>query len=77
MREIILLGCGGHAASCIDVIEAEGKFKIKGLVEKKTAKNSKFMNYPIIGTDKELMKIKRECNYAFIAIGQIKNSKPK
>jgi len=75
MRKIILLGCGGHAVSCVDVIEAEGKFKIIGFVDQNVTKDSKFMNYPIIGSDKELMKIKKECEYAFIAIGQIKNSK--
>ncbi len=74
MHEIIILGCGGHASSCIDVIEAEGKFKIKGLVDQKNQKKSEFMNYPIIGTDQELSEIKKKCDYAFIAIGQIKNS---
>ena len=75
MHKIILLGCGGHAASCIDVIEFEGKFEIIGLIDQEVKKSSKFMNYPIIGTDQELIKIKKECEYAFIAIGQIKNSK--
>ncbi len=29
----ILIGAGGHAQSCIDVIESEGKFKIIGLLQ--------------------------------------------
>ena len=34
MDEIILVGAGGHARSCIDVIELSGQYKIAGLVEK-------------------------------------------
>jgi len=30
---IILLGAGGHCKSCIDVIEAEGKFTIVGILD--------------------------------------------
>jgi hypothetical protein len=29
---LLLIGAGGHAKSCIDVIEQENKFKIIGLV---------------------------------------------
>ena len=36
MDEIILIGSGGHARSCIDVIESTGLYKIVGLVENKT-----------------------------------------
>ena len=35
MNNIILIGGGGHAYSCIDVIEAERKFKIIGLIDNK------------------------------------------
>ena len=31
--EIILVGGGGHCKSCIDVIEAEGRFIIKGIID--------------------------------------------
>ena len=35
MDDILLIGSGGHARACIDVIEQEGRFRIGGLVEKK------------------------------------------
>ena len=35
MKKILIFGAGGHANSCIDVIEAENKFKIIGLIGKK------------------------------------------
>ena len=31
-KEIIIIGAGGHAKSCIDVIEQEGKYDIVGLI---------------------------------------------
>jgi len=34
MDKIILIGAGGHARSCMDVIESSVQFKIVGLVEK-------------------------------------------
>ena len=34
-KNIILIGAGGHATSCIDVIETTNKFKIIGLIDKK------------------------------------------
>ena len=34
MDNILLIGAGGHARSCIDVIELAGQYKIVGLVEK-------------------------------------------
>ncbi len=74
MKKIILIGAGGHAKACIDVIEEEKKYKILGLVEKKKTKNNKFMNYPILGDDSYLSKIKKKNLNALITVGQIKNS---
>ena len=41
MKKIILIGGGGHALSCIDVIEHEKKFKIIGIIDKKLKKGKK------------------------------------
>ena len=32
MIELVLVGGGGHASACIDVILAEGKFAIRGII---------------------------------------------
>ena len=39
MKKIILIGAGGHAKSCIDVIELQNKYKIIGLIDNKKKKN--------------------------------------
>ena len=31
-KSILLLGAGGHARSCIDVIEEQGQYQIAGLI---------------------------------------------
>ena len=72
MTDIIILGNGGHSRSCIDVIEAEKKYKILGVVCNE--KNIEVKNYPILGTDSDLEKLKFQCENIIIAIGSIKNS---
>ena len=73
MNKIIIFGSGGHARSCADVIDLEKKYKIVGVVDNFDQKNG--LDYPMIGTDKDLDKIKKKCTNAFIGIGQIKNNK--
>ncbi len=78
MNNIILVGAGGHAKSCIDVIEKNKRFKIVGLIDKnKKLLKKNILGYPIIGQDKDLKKFSKKYKYAFICIGQIKNSKPR
>ena len=74
MYKLVIIGSGGHTEACIDVIEAENKYKIIGIIEKHKTGSNKFLNYPILATDKDLKKIKKKCKNAFISIGQIKNS---
>ena len=45
MKDIILIGAGGHAKSCIDIIEGIKKFKIKCLLEKKKLNQYKKVVY--------------------------------
>ncbi len=73
MKKIILIGAGGHCASCIDVIEMQRKFKIVGLIDNK--KKNFLLNYKIVGSDKELKKFSKRIQYALITTGHIKNSK--
>ena len=71
MKKIIIIGCGGHANSCIEIIENSKEFKIYGLVCDK--KKGKFNKNKILGSDKSLGIIKKNCSNAFIGIGQIKS----
>lgn len=74
---ILLFGAGGHAKSCIDVIEQEGRFKIIGLVGKKDEVGSSILGYPIIGIDDDLSLLINKSQNALITIGQIKTPEPR
>ena len=58
MKKIILIGAGGHCASCVDVIELQRKFKIVGLIDNK--KEKFLLDYKIIGSDKKLKKLSKK-----------------
>lgn len=72
---MIIVGAGGHALSCIDVVEQENKYEILGLIGLEDEVGSSVSGYEVIGTDTELKNILSSCEYAFNAVGQIDNSK--
>ncbi|MGA0082518.1 MAG: acetyltransferase [Candidatus Nanopelagicales bacterium] len=74
-ENIILIGAGGHALSCIDVIEQDNKYNIHGLVGLKDEVGKRISGYNVIATQDELVNLSKDFRYAFIAIGQIKNVK--
>ncbi|WP_169763636.1 NeuD/PglB/VioB family sugar acetyltransferase [Campylobacter mucosalis] len=72
MKDIVLIGGGGHAKSCIDVIELEGKFKIYGIVDSKV--KDSVLGHKVIGTDDDLPEIFKTCQNAIVCIGHIKSN---
>ena len=72
MIDLLLIGAGGHANSCFDVIETTKLYNIVGLIEKDQKLNLNHLNYPIIGLDKDLKNLRKKYDHAFITIGQIK-----
>ena len=62
MKNIVILGSGGHANSLIDLIESSSKFKIKGYFDK--VKNNK-IRFKYLGDDTEIAKY----NFKFASIG--------
>ena len=69
MDKIILVGAGGHARSCIDVIKLSGFYKIAGLVEKDNADGNENLGYPIIGTDDDLHDLRNKYELALVTVG--------
>lgn len=68
---LILIGAGGHAHACIDVIEQQGQYRIAGLVGKPEEMHARHFGYSVIATDGDLAKLAKEYRYAFIVVGQI------
>lgn len=74
MKEIILLGAGGHAAVILDILKAQiangEKIKIKGLLD--DSGKLEWMGYPILGSTLEANDFNEENTYFIIAIGSNK-----
>lgn len=70
---ILLLGAGGHARSCIDVLEQEGRFAVAGLTGLAAEVGTSVLGYPVIGTDDDLPELLRACEAALVTVGQIKS----
>jgi sugar O-acyltransferase (sialic acid O-acetyltransferase NeuD family) len=68
---VILIGAGGHAHACIDVIEQQGQYQIAGLVGMQEELHTQHLGYAVIATDAELPQLAKDYQYAFIAVGQI------
>lgn len=69
-KNIYILGAGGHAKVCVDVIESTKKFNILSLIDKK--KGKKLFNYKVI-SEYDFVKKKNKTKNLLIGIGQIKN----
>lgn len=74
-ENLILIGGGGHCKACIDVIEQEGRFEIKGIVDQEENIGKKVLGYDIIACDHDLKELAKSYDYFFITIGQLKSSK--
>lgn len=68
---LILIGAGGHAHACIDVIEQHGQYRIAGLVGMSEEVRAQHLGYSVIAADGDLPELATEYQYAFITVGQI------
>lgn len=75
MKEIILIGGGGHCRSVIDIIEQAGQFKVSGIVDNAELLGTKILGYPVIGNDLDLDNLAKKYTYALVTVGQIKSPK--
>ena len=76
-EDIILIGGGGHCRSCIDVIEMDGRFAIRGIVDEKEVLDQRLADYPLLGRAEDLLKLSRSFRNFLITIGQIKSPEPR
>ena len=72
--EIIIIGAGGHAKSCIDVIESEDRYQIAGIIGVESEIGSGLFGYQVIGADDDLPQLAKSFRNALVAVGQIKSS---
>ena len=73
-KKILIVGSGGHAKSCIEIINQNKNFIIKGIVCENKNKYKPILNIPCVGEDKDLERLRNVFKYCFIGIGQIKKN---
>jgi sugar O-acyltransferase (sialic acid O-acetyltransferase NeuD family) len=71
-KDLLLIGAGGHARSCIDVIHRAGEFRVVGIVGDPEEVGTRILGIEVIGTDGDLGTFAQHFHHAFIGIGQIK-----
>ncbi len=71
VKDIILIGGGGHCKSCIAVIESTQEYRISGIIDTPDKLGQEILGYPVIGTDEQLPELNEKYDYALITVGQI------
>jgi sugar O-acyltransferase (sialic acid O-acetyltransferase NeuD family) len=74
---ILLVGAGGHAAACVDVIESDGRFTIAGLVGSSADGGKRVLGYTVLGTDDDLPRLVSRHPNALVAVGHIDTAEPR
>ena len=69
---LLLLGAGGHARACVDVIEQEGRYVIVGLTGIESEVGTSVLGYPVLATDADLPALLKT-SAALVTVGQIKS----
>ena len=72
IKPILVIGCGGHAHSVIELIKSTGEWYAWGMVGKPNDIGKKINGIEVKGTDENLQELKQSCSNAVIGIGQIK-----
>lgn len=73
-NKLILLGGGGHCASVIDVIEQEGTYQIKGILDVAEKVGQEVQGYSIIGTESDIPDLVNDETLFLVTVGQIGNA---
>lgn len=74
MKEILLIGGGGHCKAVIDIIEQTGIYIIAGIVDKEELIGSEVLGYKVIGCDDDLVKFREQISNAIVTVGHIKSN---
>jgi sugar O-acyltransferase (sialic acid O-acetyltransferase NeuD family) len=74
LPEILVIGAGGHALSCIELIERSNQFVVAGLIGTADQVGQQILGYSVLGVDADLSSLRLRVSHAIIAVGQIQSS---
>jgi sugar O-acyltransferase (sialic acid O-acetyltransferase NeuD family) len=72
-QPLLLVGGGGHCASCSEVIESSGLWEIAGIIDNADRIGQEISGYPIIGADENLPSFSAKIPNAIVTVGQLKS----
>ena len=67
-KAVVIYGGGGHAKALIELIKAEGKFMVEGVLDDSLAAGNKLFDVPVLGGGEMLARLKAQ------GIGQVINA---
>lgn len=68
---LIVIGAGGHARACIDVVESQGIYQVAGLIGRPHELNERHIGYAVIASDEAMPELAAQYQYALIAVGHM------
>lgn len=68
MKDIVIIGGGGHAKSVADTIERTGEYRILGYTD---PEDKKWHDYPYLGNDQVLETLKDKVRYLAFGLGYL------
>ena len=71
--KVLIIGAGGHATSCIEIIEAENKKEIVGLIGTPKEVGKKLLGYEVLGSEEDFPDLLELTSNLILGIGQIKS----
>ncbi len=77
MRDVLLVGAGGHCRSCIEVLLSTGTWSIGGIVGRPAEVGHALLDIPVIASDDDLETLRTRFEYALVTVGQIQSAEPR
>jgi len=69
-NKLLIIGAGGHARSCLEIINLEDKYEVYGFFDNN---KKKFESCKFLGSDRDIHKFKKVCVNLFLCLGSIEN----
>tara|TARA_B110000003_G_scaffold218640_1_gene218318 strand:+ start:5076 stop:6140 length:1065 start_codon:yes stop_codon:yes gene_type:complete len=75
-NSIVIIGGGGHAKTCIDILKQNSKYEIIGIVDSKIDPGTDIMGIKVIGDNSILQDLRDDgVSYAVNGVGSVSNPK--
>jgi sugar O-acyltransferase (sialic acid O-acetyltransferase NeuD family) len=77
LKNLVLIGGGGHCKSCIEVVHSTTAYKIIGIVDSTLPVGTHIMGYPVLGDDTLIPSLIQQDYVFLISIGKLNTFSPR